>query len=128
MIATPRTTSLPDRADIAIIGGGILGLAIARELLGRKPDLRIAVLEREAELAAPGVEDLVRDAEADGAGEHARAADALARQEADERRVADAEGDGDIVQAVISWLVAFRVIKTNDAHGSVNIKKQAVIR
>lgn len=44
--------TLPGRADVVIIGGGILGLAVARELLGRRPNLRIAVLEREAELAA----------------------------------------------------------------------------
>ena len=43
---------LPARADVAIIGAGILGLAVARELLARHPDTRIAVLEREATLAA----------------------------------------------------------------------------
>jgi L-2-hydroxyglutarate oxidase LhgO len=39
-----------ERVDIAVIGGGILGLATARALLGRRPGLRLAVLEREAEL------------------------------------------------------------------------------
>ena len=51
MTTTSPAIPLPERTDIAIIGGGILGLAVARELLGRRPDLRIAVLEREAELA-----------------------------------------------------------------------------
>jgi L-2-hydroxyglutarate oxidase len=37
--------------DIAVVGGGILGLATARELLGRRPDARVVVLERERELA-----------------------------------------------------------------------------
>jgi (S)-2-hydroxyglutarate dehydrogenase len=43
--------ALPSRTDIAIVGGGILGLAIARELLGRRPGLAVTILEREAELA-----------------------------------------------------------------------------
>jgi len=34
--------------DIAIIGGGIVGLATALELLGRQPDLRLVILEKEA--------------------------------------------------------------------------------
>ena len=51
MTTTSPAIPLPERTDIAIIGWGILGLAVARELLGRRPDLRIAVLEREAELA-----------------------------------------------------------------------------
>ena len=33
--------------DIAIVGGGIVGLATGRELLGRHPHLRLAVLEKE---------------------------------------------------------------------------------
>jgi L-2-hydroxyglutarate oxidase LhgO len=47
----PATTPLPDHTTIAVIGGGILGLAIARRLLIDRPGLRIAVLEREAQLA-----------------------------------------------------------------------------
>src|SRR5919204_2884620 len=38
--------------DIAVVGAGILGLATARELLGRHPGLRLAVIDREAELGA----------------------------------------------------------------------------
>jgi (S)-2-hydroxyglutarate dehydrogenase len=41
-----------ERVDVAIIGGGIVGLATARALLARAPRLRLAVLEKEAELAA----------------------------------------------------------------------------
>ena len=36
--------------DIAVVGGGIVGLAVARELLDRTPGLRLAVAEREAEV------------------------------------------------------------------------------
>lgn len=36
--------------DIAIIGGGIVGLATARELLLRKPDARLIVLEKEGDI------------------------------------------------------------------------------
>ena len=42
----------PRTCDIVVIGGGILGLAAARELLARNPDARICVLEREPQLAA----------------------------------------------------------------------------
>lgn len=37
--------------DIAIIGAGIIGLAVGRELLLRRPDCRLAILEKEAEVA-----------------------------------------------------------------------------
>lgn len=40
----------PSRCDVAIVGGGILGLAVARELLARKPQLSLCVLEREREV------------------------------------------------------------------------------
>jgi L-2-hydroxyglutarate oxidase len=46
MAEAPRT------ADFVVIGGGILGLAVARELLGRHPDSSLCVLEREEQLAA----------------------------------------------------------------------------
>jgi Predicted dehydrogenase len=49
---TTSPSPLPGHVDVAVIGGGILGLAVARELLGRRPDLRVAVLEREPRLAA----------------------------------------------------------------------------
>lgn len=41
----------PDRCDLAIVGGGILGLAVARELSRRNPRASVCVLERESEVA-----------------------------------------------------------------------------
>ena len=38
--------------DLVVVGGGIIGLAIAREALTRNPTLRVAVLEKEGEVAA----------------------------------------------------------------------------
>ncbi len=38
-------------SDVAVIGGGIVGLATARELLRRDGDLKLTVFEREPELA-----------------------------------------------------------------------------
>jgi (S)-2-hydroxyglutarate dehydrogenase len=46
MAEAPRT------ADLVVIGGGILGLAVARELLARHPEASLCVLEREDRLAA----------------------------------------------------------------------------
>jgi (S)-2-hydroxyglutarate dehydrogenase len=40
-----------DRYDVIVIGGGIVGLATTLRLVERRPDLRIAILEKEAELA-----------------------------------------------------------------------------
>jgi L-2-hydroxyglutarate oxidase len=40
-----------DRHDVVVIGGGIVGLATAYRLIERRPDLRVVVLEKEAELA-----------------------------------------------------------------------------
>ncbi len=40
------------RADVAIIGAGIVGLATALRLLQRKPDLSVAILEKEATIAS----------------------------------------------------------------------------
>jgi L-2-hydroxyglutarate oxidase len=37
--------------DLAVIGAGILGLATARELLGRHPGLRVAIVEKEDAIA-----------------------------------------------------------------------------
>jgi len=40
-----------DRSDVLIIGGGIVGLATGYRLLQARPDLRLAVVEKEARLA-----------------------------------------------------------------------------
>src|SRR5215211_8895705 len=42
----------PRQCDVVVIGGGILGLAVARELLIRHPGSTLCVLEREDRLAA----------------------------------------------------------------------------
>jgi L-2-hydroxyglutarate oxidase LhgO len=42
---------MTDRYDVAIVGGGIVGLATAYCLTETRPDLRIAILEKEHELA-----------------------------------------------------------------------------
>ncbi|MGH9025946.1 MAG: FAD-dependent oxidoreductase, partial [Acidimicrobiia bacterium] len=39
------------RFDVAVVGGGLIGLATAYRLLEEKPGLRLAVLEKETELA-----------------------------------------------------------------------------
>ena len=41
------------RHDLAVVGGGIIGLATAREMLRRTPDLRVVVLERESASRTP---------------------------------------------------------------------------
>jgi 2-hydroxyglutarate dehydrogenase len=44
-------TDTPETCDFAIVGAGILGLAVARELVARRPGARVVVLEREDRLA-----------------------------------------------------------------------------
>ena len=39
------------RGDAVVVGGGILGLAVAREILKRKPDTKLTILEKESSLA-----------------------------------------------------------------------------
>jgi 2-hydroxyglutarate dehydrogenase len=41
----------PETCDLAVVGGGIVGLAVARELIRRNPHASVCVLEREAGLA-----------------------------------------------------------------------------
>jgi 2-hydroxyglutarate dehydrogenase len=42
----------PRECDLAVVGGGILGTAVARELLRRHPDARLCLLEAEASLGS----------------------------------------------------------------------------
>ncbi len=42
---------MADRYDVAIVGGGILGLATARAITERRPDARLVILEKESKLA-----------------------------------------------------------------------------
>lgn len=47
----PAGGGLDWSGDVAVIGAGIVGLAVAREWLRRRPGTRLVVLEREAEIA-----------------------------------------------------------------------------
>src|ERR687895_2470415 len=42
----------PRRLDVVVVGGGIIGLATTYRLLEARPDLRIAIVEKESELAS----------------------------------------------------------------------------
>jgi L-2-hydroxyglutarate oxidase len=44
-------TALENRQDLVVVGAGIVALAAARELLARRPGLRLTILEREPEVA-----------------------------------------------------------------------------
>lgn len=46
-----RADPLPSACDVVVVGGGIIGLAVARELLKRHPDLDLCLLEAEHRLA-----------------------------------------------------------------------------
>src|SRR5258708_39057750 len=48
----PQSAPQQRRYDTAIVGGGIVGLATARELLLRKPGLRLIVVEKDAAIAS----------------------------------------------------------------------------
>jgi 2-hydroxyglutarate dehydrogenase len=43
---------MSERSDFAVVGAGIVGLAVARELLHRRPDARVTVLEQAATVGA----------------------------------------------------------------------------
>src|SRR4051794_8381373 len=49
--ADVSSSAPPGSCDLLVVGGGILGLAVARELLARRPGARLTVLEREPEIA-----------------------------------------------------------------------------
>jgi L-2-hydroxyglutarate oxidase len=46
----PQPVQAPERCDLVVVGGGILGLAVARELIRRNPQASLCVLEREADI------------------------------------------------------------------------------
>lgn len=46
-----RSSGMDWTGDVAIVGGGIVGLAVARELLLRRPGTRLVVLEKERKIA-----------------------------------------------------------------------------
>jgi (S)-2-hydroxyglutarate dehydrogenase len=46
------STAAPERCDVAVVGGGIIGVAVARELALRHSRATVCLLEREAELAS----------------------------------------------------------------------------
>jgi L-2-hydroxyglutarate oxidase len=48
----PLQAGAPESCDLAIVGGGIVGLAVAREMIRRNPAASVCVLEREAEHGA----------------------------------------------------------------------------
>ena len=48
----PAEEQPPARCEIAVVGAGIVGLAVARELARRRPQASVCVLERERRLAA----------------------------------------------------------------------------
>jgi len=49
-ITNGMSQQVAEHCDVAVVGGGILGLAVARELKARRPQASVCVLEREAEL------------------------------------------------------------------------------
>src|ERR687898_278482 len=51
MATVDDATDPPRECDLAVVGAGIVGLAVARELALRHPDATVAVLEREREIA-----------------------------------------------------------------------------
>jgi (S)-2-hydroxyglutarate dehydrogenase len=47
-----RTSQPPTECDLVVVGGGIVGQAVARELLARRPGASLAVLEAEPRIGA----------------------------------------------------------------------------
>ena len=51
LVSQQRAVSSAAQYDLGVVGGGIVGLATAQELSWRRPNLKVVVLEKEAELA-----------------------------------------------------------------------------
>jgi 2-hydroxyglutarate dehydrogenase len=49
-VPDPLHVAAPESCDLAIVGGGLIGLAVARELIRRHPTASVCLLEREDEL------------------------------------------------------------------------------
>ena len=47
---TPASATPRKEPDVVVVGAGIIGLAVARELLARQPDRTVTVLEREPDV------------------------------------------------------------------------------
>ena len=48
----PASPSQPATERVAVVGGGILGVSIAREILKRRPDADVTLFEKEDRLAS----------------------------------------------------------------------------
>lgn len=51
-MATAPSSTPPDRSDLVVIGGGLVGLATAYRMLERRPGLSVTVLEKEPMIAS----------------------------------------------------------------------------
>jgi (S)-2-hydroxyglutarate dehydrogenase len=51
-VPVSQGTPPPASCDLAVVGGGIVGLAVARELMRRQPRASVCVLERETDIGA----------------------------------------------------------------------------
>ena len=50
-VQTANVSTASSSCDVAIVGGGIVGLAAAQELIERRPGLKVTLVEKEKELA-----------------------------------------------------------------------------